>query len=245
MAKKKKKRKLAARPNDAGSAGDGPLNAPFAGLKKALGKVAAQSAPPAAPPARDQPPADEGDMFAQAMSGVQRLDPKDRRVKPRGGRARPPRLDAAVDEDLEVMAHLAELVGGSGEFDLRYSDQYVSGAAEGVGPELMKRLAQGGFPIQDYLDLHGLGREEALGEVERFLVSCATRGLRHVLVVHGKGSRSPLGVPVLKNALARALTGKRLAKRVLAFCSARSQDGGVGAMYVLLRKWSGPGRPRW
>ena len=86
---------------------------------------------------------------------------------------------------------------------------------------------------------------EALEAVEAFLVASQTRGLRQVLLVHGKGQNSPQGVPVLKRALARALTHKRLAKRVLAFCTARPLDGGTGALYVLLRRWQGPGRPRW
>jgi DNA-nicking Smr family endonuclease len=60
------------------------------------------------------------------------------------------------------------------------------------------------------------------------------------LIVHGKGTGSPEGLPVLKATLARALTHKRLGKRVLAFCTARPVDGGAGAMYVLLRKWQGP-----
>jgi DNA-nicking Smr family endonuclease len=45
---------------------------------------------------------------------------------------------------------------------------------------------------------------------------------------------------VIKNALAKVLTHKRLLKRVLAFCTAKQIDGGAGAMYVLLRKWQKP-----
>jgi DNA-nicking Smr family endonuclease len=53
-----------------------------------------------------------------------------------------------------------------------------------------------------------------------------------VRVIHGKGRRSPNGEPVLK----RRVIGW-LAQRgdVLAFCEARPEHGGSGAMVVLLK----------
>lgn len=242
---KKKKRKTAS-VSQAAPKPEGPLNAPFAGLKQALKHAALHDAPesaaPAAPPAEPEEPLDEGQVFLTAMGDVQPLPAKHRdRVNAQPDPKRP-LFSQAVDDDLEVMAQLADLISGTADMDLRYSDEYVWGASPGMGPELMDRLASGAFPIQDYLDLHGLGQEEALKEVERFLVEAATKGLRHVLIVHGKGSGSPGGVPVLKKALTQALSHKRLRKRVLAFCTALQGDGGTGAMYVLLRKWQGPGR---
>ena len=179
-----------------------------------------------------------------AMSGVDQL-PGDQRPAPKAPPPNPANIGQAVDEELEVMAHLAELISGSGEFDLRMSDEYVSGQAVGVGPELMERLAQGDFPIQDHLDLHGLSLTDAQGEVADFVDSAAARGLRHVLLVHGRGKGSPGGVPVLKQGLAAWLEHKRFARKVLAFCTARAIDGGAGAMYLLLRKWSGPKGRKW
>ncbi len=238
MAARKKRRKKKTRPGRKPEAAWS--NRPFAGLKQAL-QEKAPPAPEKKPPESAPPEADEEALFARAMADVEPLEPRQRDRRPRLGQCRQPRLEMAVDEDLEVLAQLAELVAGGGEFDIRFSDQYVEGAGEGVGPELRRRLARGHFPIQDYLDLHGLGRDEALAQVERFLTACVTRGLRHVLIVHGRGSGSPGGVPVLKQALTRALGHKRLRRRVLAFCTAQPGDGGEGAMYVLLRKWSGPG----
>ena len=217
------------------------FNAPFAGLKNAL----PPAAPPAPPPPRELPAPPPGlgeeELFSQAMAAVQPLCKGKPVLEPQAQPQRP-RLLAAPSEDLEVLAQLADLVSGGGEFDLRFSDEYVQGARPGVGPELVERLTRGDFPVQDYLDLHGLTLEEALAAVEEFLAQSIARGLRHVLLVHGRGTGSPGGVPVLKNALAARLTHKRLQKRVLAFCTARPLDGGAGAMYVLLRKWRGPGR---
>jgi DNA-nicking Smr family endonuclease len=41
---------------------------------------------------------------------------------------------------------------------------------------------------------------------------------------------------VLKQALQGWLSQKRIGKLVLAFATARPQDGGTGALYVLLRR---------
>lgn len=240
MAKHKKKR---ATPAPAKPKQPGPFNSAFAGLKSAL-DAAPAPAEPAAPPPPDEPAPepDELNLFDRAMAEVTRLDRGSYRPqKPDPNR---PRLDAAPDEDLEVLAQLADLVSGGAEFDWRMSDEYVQGSLPGVGPELIDRLSRGDFPVQDYLDLHGLSLEEAFPAVEEFLVRSLTRGLRHVLIVHGRGFRSPGGVPVLKTALAQWLGQKRLQKRVLAFCTALPRDGGAGAVYVLLRRWQNPGG-RW
>ncbi|RJX29519.1 MAG: DNA mismatch repair protein MutS [Desulfarculus sp.] len=223
-----------------------PFNAPFAALGKALKGAAPPPAPAApAPPPKPEPEPAAEDLFAAAMRGVRPLPSEKRgRVTPAAPAAQPPREALAEDEDLEVMARLADLVSGEGEFDLRFSDLYVQGAQPGVGPELLERLAAGAFPIQDHLDLHGLSVDQAQAEAESFIAASVTRGLRHVLIVHGKGKGSPGGVPVLKQALTGWLATRRFQRNVLAFCSAQGVDGGMGAMYLLLRRWSGPGRPR-
>ena len=239
MAKKKKKN----RSPDTGEKGKA-FNNPFAALKKELKSVAAEEAPPKARPRPEpaRPSGDEGELFGLAMRGVVPLgQDSGARVPPPAG-AREPLIREQADEDLEVLAQLADLITGGGDFDLRLSDEFVQGHARGVGPELLERLFRGEFAVQDYLDLHGLGADEALDLAENFLTQAVARGLRHVLLVHGRGLGSPGKVPVLKNALAKRLSHKRMQKRVLAFCSARPVDGGAGAMYVLLRKWSGPGR---
>jgi DNA-nicking Smr family endonuclease len=57
-----------------------------------------------------------------------------------------------------------------------------------------------------------------------------------VLLVHGRGSHSKDQVPVLKEALRTWLATARFGRHVLAFATARPQDGGAGAVYVLLRR---------
>ncbi len=91
----------------------------------------------------------------------------------------------------------------------------------------------GFFSVQDCLDLHGFFFDEAETVTEQFLKEALVKGLRCIKIIHGRGLRSPDG-PVLKNALIGWLT-YRYRKNVIAFASARQCDGGLGAIYVLLK----------
>jgi DNA-nicking Smr family endonuclease len=82
------------------------------------------------------------------------------------------------------------------------------------------------------LDLHGYTSAEAAVHLQRFIQSAKAQGLRAIRVVHGKGHGSARG-PVLKAIVDRWL---REFPDVLAFCSAQPQNGGTGAVDVLLRK---------
>ena len=239
MAKKKKKRKYPPPP-----AKEQPLNAPFAKLatelKDAVPDPAELSAPKPAAPKPEM--VDESELFSEAMKGVERVGQRGPQLRAKEPGEVRPLISEEPDEELEVLADLADLVSGSGDFDLSFTNEFVRGSWSGVSEELLERLALGQFPIQDHLDLHGLAVEDALAEVADFLVQSQTRGIRHVLLVHGRGRGSTEGVPMLKRALTEALAHKRMGKRVLAFCTAQPFDGGLGAMYVLLRKWRGPGK---
>ncbi|MCP4668612.1 MAG: hypothetical protein GY849_19900 [Deltaproteobacteria bacterium] len=99
----------------------------------------------------------------------------------------------------------------------------------------MQKLKKGQFPVQDYVDLHGLTKEAAEIKVRDFLIHSQGRGLRCVLVVHGRGLNSENHIPVLKERLPLWLSRGPVRKMVLAFATARPYDGGTGAIYILLR----------
>jgi DNA-nicking Smr family endonuclease len=98
-------------------------------------------------------------------------------------------------------------------------------------------LRKGGWSIQGELDLHGLRREEAREALSSFMREAQKRGWRCVRVVHGKGLGSPGKTPVLKGKVQSWLIQKN---EVLAFVQARGDEGGAGALVVLLRP-QGPG----
>jgi DNA-nicking Smr family endonuclease len=64
-----------------------------------------------------------------------------------------------------------------------------------------------------------------------FLTDAIKREIRCVRIVHGKGLGSVNKEPVLKNKVLRWLVQR---EEVLAFCQARPNDGGSGALIVLL-----------
>jgi len=102
----------------------------------------------------------------------------------------------------------------------------------GLSNQILKKLRRGYWATQDHLDLHGLRAEEARTLLVSFLNDALKHGLRCVRIVHGKGLRSRNAEPVLKRKIGNWL-GQR--DEVLAFVQARPEDGGGGAVMVLLK----------
>ena len=116
---------------------------------------------------------------------------------------------------------------------------YALFVRDGLGREVLRKLRRGHWIVQDCVDLHGLNREEARPRLAEFLGACVKRGLRCVRVIHGKGLRSPRGEPVLKGKVQRWLAQR---DEVLAYCQAPANEGGSGALLVLLSaRAAGPG----
>jgi DNA-nicking Smr family endonuclease len=84
------------------------------------------------------------------------------------------------------------------------------------------------------IDLHGLSREEAEVRLENFLRECSRSGTRKVLVIHGKGNHSE-GRAVLPEAVRTLLEHNPHAGE---FGRAKPEDGGSGALWVLIRQRS-------
>ena len=117
------------------------------------------------------------------------------------------------------------------------SDSHDAAAASdyhrpGLQNSVLRKLRRGQYPVQDELDLHGLTVREAGVRLADFLKSARGQRLSCVRIIHGKGLSSPGKDPVLKPQVARWLRGH---EGVLAFTPARRDDGGSGALYVLLR----------
>ena len=103
----------------------------------------------------------------------------------------------------------------------------------GQSSRVLKKLRRGDFSIQEELDLHGLVAGEAKQETHAFNNQCAQDHVRAIRIVHGKGRNSAGRTPVLKNMLLGWLSKNQF---VVAVCSAPANDGGTGAVYVLLGK---------
>ena len=102
----------------------------------------------------------------------------------------------------------------------------------GQSPDVLSKLRRGFWVAQAQIDLHGLISDEAREYVAEFLSSCKKRNIRCVRIVHGKGLGSRNREPVLKHKLRNWLMQK---DEVIAYAQARPEDGGSGAVIVLLK----------
>ncbi len=103
---------------------------------------------------------------------------------------------------------------------------------DGQSPDILRKLRRGKWVIQSHIDLHGMVSDEARAYVSQFISHCKKRGIRCVRIVHGKGLGSRNKEPVLKNKLRAWLMQK---DEVIAYAEAKPQDGGSGAVIVLLK----------
>ena len=102
----------------------------------------------------------------------------------------------------------------------------------GLARTVLRDLRRGRWVVQDHLDLHGATRDEARLLLGEFLTDSLGRGLRCVRIVHGKGLGSPGREPVLKGLVKHWLMHRT---DVLAYCQARTAEGGAGALVALLK----------
>ena len=171
--------------------------------------------------------ADDASLFRAEMRDVAPAAALDRVTH---ARAAPPPLPLKRREDERaVLAELAHLALDR-DADVELEDDW-SYLRPGLPREILRKLRRTHWVIQDVLDLHGLGAEEAKAATAAFLADCVRRGLRCVRIVHGKGLRSAGREPVLKRHIRKLLTRK---SEVLAFVEPRAIEGGSGAVVVLL-----------
>lgn len=172
----------------------------------------------------------DDDLFRQMMADVKPLPNKksaDNRVPLRKPRApakhRPPTSDANSSTDFALREHVPEVA----------AEEHLFFNRTGLQHRLLRQLKRGELRPEARLDLHGHTIAEAAGLLSAFLQEAQNAQLRCICIVHGKGHRSAEGRPVLKTQLNQWL---RDTAAVLAFSSAQAKDGGMGALYVLLRR---------
>lgn len=181
-----------------------------------------------APVTAEEPNINEAELFLEAVKDVRPLPP-DQRAELRVKKPKPIPQQFIRDEqqaladslsDHYIPAH--ELVTGEELLYLR----------DGHSPDILSKLRRGHWVIQAAIDLHGLISDEARLYVATFLNDCKKRGIRCVRIVHGKGLGSRNREPVLKHKLRGWLMQR---DEVIAYAEARRQDGGSGAVIVLIK----------
>lgn len=168
---------------------------------------------------------DAAELFRAAVGPLRELPPQEpppRRAPP------PPRAHMAAATEAAVLDEL--LTGSFDPATIEVGEELLY-LKDGHSPRLLKRLRRGEFSVQDEIDLHHLRASEAAALLATFLADSHHAGFRCIKIIHGKGLRSGQRGPVLK-----ALTAHTLRRRVdvIAFASARANQGGSGATLVLL-----------
>jgi len=100
---------------------------------------------------------------------------------------------------------------------------------------LQQKMKRGELTISATLDLHGLTQNSAMARLTSFLNQAYAQQNRCVLVITGKGAGG-LKAGVLQQAVPQWLNTQPLRTIILAFCYAQRNQGGQGALYVLLKR---------
>ena len=214
--------------------GSALASASFEALARVRRMLSEQTASPATlhqAPHKPKPQPDGAVLFRRAVADAVPLPPSGRADIARP-RPKPIAHQRQADERHVLVDALSdpwdwETAVSTGE-ELLYSRPGVPTAA-------LRKLRRGGWVIRGELDLHGHTGDEARIAVAAFLNRCMLEDRRCVRIIHGKGHGSKNRLPVLKNKVRHWLMQR---EDVLAFCQARTVDGGAGAVIVLLKSSS-------
>lgn len=182
---------------------------------------------------------DEDDWFARELGDVKPLQAEKRVVIRRDDVSRlalEARRQAAESEPAADNNFLsdAEVPLLDGHYPLFWQ-------GPGVQHGVFRKLKQGAYEHEASLDLHRMTVERARREVFSFIEEAWQLNLRSLLIIHGKGlgSLGRSGADANeKGAVLKSYVNVwlRQLQPVIAFASAQPRHGGVGAVYVLLKK---------
>jgi DNA-nicking Smr family endonuclease len=172
------------------------------------------------------PDPDDVRLFHEAVGPVQRLHAPDALQRPPPPKPEPTQF---LRDEAAVSSELLNTPFDPAELEMGEELSYLR---DGHPPKILKQLRRGHFSVQDEIDLHQMTAEVARGVVAGFLDASQRRGLGCVKIIHGKGLRSRAEGPVLKRLVDRML---RQRDQVVAFASAQANQGGTGAVLVLLK----------
>ncbi len=151
--------------------------------------------------------------------------------------ARGARLEARVRRSVRAAGPVSSSASsGSSEFELEDEGGTLRGRRQDLDRGLLRKLRGGALRPTASLDLHGRRAEDARALLAHFLERQRAQGHRVVLIICGRGTHSPGGVGTLRAEIGTWLSAGPASLHVLGFTSARPEEGGDGAIYVLLRR---------
>jgi DNA-nicking Smr family endonuclease len=162
-----------------------------------------------------------------------------RSVKPLKGRAIPV-VDEFEPETMDALLSTAPL-------PQKPAAQTLSKAKKPANPVRLdepthRKIAKGKLNLSARIDLHGLSQGEAHGLLLALLHRAHSEGLRHVLIITGKGA-SFGSDGVLRQAVPHWFATPSFRPYVSAYEDAARHHGGSGALYVRLRRKTDSAKP--
>lgn len=174
---------------------------------------------------------EEDEIFRKAVGDVKPLKTKDRldeysfKKKPR------PIAKKLIEDEKKVL--IDALSDNFESLDYFLAQDELFYLKPGHSPDIIKKLRNGSWVIQETLDLHGLITPEAKEALVTFISHCKHHNVRCVRIIHGKGFNSKNKEPILKNKVKKWLIQK---EEVICFIQAPNHEGGGGALIALLNK---------
>ncbi len=173
----------------------------------------------------------EANLFRDAVAGTKPI-----KAAPRANLGIPKPEPRAIQFERDEQAALWQSLSDEVDIErLLDTDASLSYRRQGVDESVTRKLRKGYWTVQDQIDLHGLRVDQAREALAQFMTQAIKREQRCLRIIHGKGLGSVDRVPVLKQKVMRWLVQR---DEVLAFCQARPNDGGAGALIVLLNAFN-------
>lgn len=183
------------------------------------------------------------------MSGNRKLDPEERILwgkVAKSTRPLPGRMREILEFEEEQAVRLAAEEAERSKPARPVEEQVVpaaltprpkrpAGVHHPLERPVKKKLAKGHLQIEARIDLHGLFQGEAHDLLLDFILRAHERGLRHVLVITGKG-RSLGSEGALRRAVPLWFSKPEFRFLISSYEQAAHHHGGEGAMYVRLSR---------
>lgn len=190
------------------------------------------------PPPPERGPANARKLSKEEQNDLQRAFAG---VQPLSGRKRGGPSETVMhakvvahDNEREARARLDALVGKTARIVVERDGEYATGRRDNMPKTTLRRLAGSTLRPDATLDLHGERAADVAMLVNKFVRLQYKKGLRLLLIIHGKGNHSADGVGVLGDKVIATLAEGGAAPLVAAFSTAHADHGGTGALMVEL-----------
>ena len=145
---------------------------------------------------------------------------------------------ARAEETARAEKEKATAASVGPQIPLSPAKQQPSGTHHPLERPVKRKIAKGRLALEARIDLHGLIQSEAHAMLLDFLLRAHQRGLRHVLVITGKGS-SMGSEGALKRAVPMWFSKPEFRFLISSYETAAQHHGGDGALYIRLSRLKG------